>query len=64
MYFGEVMEDRIHKQEFTHPILLLLEYETILAYNKAPLSDRLYRKLRGELSEEWQQTKSYYKIVQ
>lgn len=43
-------------------ILLLLEYETTLAYNKSPLSDRVYLKLRDRLSQEWKELKTYYGI--
>jgi hypothetical protein len=43
-------------------ILLLLEYETTLAYNKSPLSDRAYFKLRDQLGKEWEELKAYYAI--
>jgi hypothetical protein len=43
-------------------ILLLLEYETTLAYNKSPLSDRIYLKLSDQLSKEWEELKAYYVI--
>lgn len=44
-------------------ILLLLEYETTLAYNKSPLSDRVYLKLSDNLSQEWEELKTYYAIL-
>ena len=43
-------------------ILMLLEYETTLAFNKSPLSDKIYRRLSDRLSKEWEELKSYYAI--
>lgn len=43
-------------------VLLFLDYETILAYNKAPLSDSVYRQLNKKLSEEWEDIKRRYDI--
>ena len=54
---GERKKDDLH-----YPILLLLDYETILAYNKAPLSDRIYNKINNKLSQEWEEIKQYYHI--
>jgi hypothetical protein len=45
-----------------HAILLLLEYETTLAYNKSPLSDRIYLRDHDRLTKEWEELKSYYGI--
>ena len=43
-------------------VLLFLDYETILAYNKAPLSDSVYNKLNQKLSKEWEDIKQRYEI--
>lgn len=52
-------------QEDVHdPILLVLEYETVLAYNRSHLSDRVYGRLKRALSTEWEDLKHYYRIVQ
>jgi hypothetical protein len=62
MFFMETMADTSKKAGLQYPIVLLLEYETTLAYNKAPTSDRLYMKIKDQLSEEWDELKKYYKI--
>lgn len=43
-------------------VLLFLDYETTLAYNKAPLSDSVYEKLNEKLTEEWEKIKKRYDI--
>lgn len=43
-------------------VLLFLDYETTLAYNKAPLSDTVYAKLNEKLSKEWEEIKKRYEI--
>lgn len=43
-------------------VLLFLDYETTLAYNKAPLSDSVYDKLHEKLSNEWDEIKKRYEI--
>ena len=43
-------------------MLLFLDYETTLAYNKAPLSDSVYEKLNEKLTEEWEKIKKRYDI--
>lgn len=45
-------------------VLLYLDYETTLAYNKAPLSDSFYEKLNEKLSKEWEVIKARYEISQ
>lgn len=43
-------------------VLLFLDYETTLAYNKAPLSDNVYNRLNEKLSKEWEDIKKRYDI--
>lgn len=64
VFFMESVERKSDQNEIYHPILLILEYETILAYNKSPLSDKVYEKLNKKLSNEWKELKEYYKIKQ
>ena len=45
-----------------HSILLLLDYETTLAFNKSPLSDSVYLELREKLTKEWNELKNYYDV--
>lgn len=45
-------------------VLLYVEYETILAYNKSPLSDTVYKKLNQKLTNEWEEIKERYEISQ
>lgn len=45
-------------------VLLYVEYETVLAYNKAPLSDKVYNKLNQKLTKEWEKIKERYEISQ
>lgn len=45
-------------------VLLYVEYETVLAYNKAPLSDKVYNKLNQKLTKEWEEIKERYEISQ
>ena len=62
LYFMGVAESKHKKDDLHYPILLLLDYESILAYNKAPLSDKVYKKINTKLSEEWEEIKQYYNI--
>lgn len=41
---------------------MVLEYESILAYNKSEISDTVYKKMNIELTEEWNDMKILYKI--
>ncbi|MBN1969539.1 MAG: hypothetical protein JW870_09250 [Candidatus Delongbacteria bacterium] len=56
-------KEKLSQNVLPHSILLILEYETILAYNKAPLSDRVYKKLSKQLTAKWEELKKYYEIV-
>jgi hypothetical protein len=64
MFFMEAMKERGERSKIHYPISLLLEYETTLAYNKAPTSDRIYAKIKDRLSEEWDELKDYYQVAQ
>ena len=44
------------------PFYFALNYETTLAYNKAPLSDEIFKKLDEKLSKEWEEIKKRYDI--
>lgn len=43
-------------------ILLYLDYETTLAYNKSPLSDKIYKKINEQLSSDWEDIKRRYEV--
>lgn len=43
-------------------VFLYLDYETTLAYNKAPLSDPIYERLNEDLSKKWEDIKVRYEI--
>ncbi|MBV9013686.1 MAG: hypothetical protein JO272_16885 [Pseudonocardiales bacterium] len=49
-------------KELQDGIILLLEYETTLAYNKSPLSDRVYEKLNEKMNADWEELKQHYAI--
>ena len=49
-------------QMLQEAVLLFLDYETILAYNKAPLSEAVYERLNEKLSKEWEELKDRYEI--
>lgn len=51
-----------YNQMLQEAVLLFLDYETTLAYNKAPLSDEVYEKLNEKLTEEWEEIKVRYDI--
>lgn len=50
-------------EDISKEIMLDLEYETILAYNKAPLSDKIYNEIRIKLTDEWERIKVKYGII-
>jgi hypothetical protein len=61
--FKSVFSDKVvNEQMLQNAILLLLEYETTKAYNKAPTSDRVFLKLDEKLSNEWEEIKERYEI--
>lgn len=51
------------KNDISDQIMLLLEYETLLAYNKAPSSNKIYKDIREDLTSEWEEIKKLYEIV-
>lgn len=61
-FWNEFSEKHEEMKTFQNAILFLLDYETTLAYNKAPLSNDIYNKLRVELTKEWEQIKKRYDI--
>lgn len=42
--------------------LFFINYETILVYNKAPLDDATYKKIRDKLNNDWEDLKKRYGI--
>jgi len=62
-FFMEIMNNKLNLDDLQHPTLLLLEYETTLAYNKSPLSNKVYKKLKEKLGTEWEELKRYYEII-
>ena len=62
LHFNDTIKSKSKRNDPQHPILLLLEYETTLAFNKAPLSDKVYRSLKTKLSAEWENIKKRYEI--
>jgi hypothetical protein len=62
IHFNNTINSKSKRNDPKHPILLLLEYETTLAFNKAPLSDKVYRNLNLKLSAEWEEVKKHYEI--
>lgn len=61
-HFNDTVKSKTKRNDPQHPILLLLEYETTLAFNTAPLSNKIYRKLNVKLSAEWEEIKKRYEI--
>lgn len=47
---------------YIYAIALVLDYETVLAYNKSSLSDKVYRNLNEKLSEKWEEIIKRYDI--
>ena len=62
-HFYNTMKSKPEREYAHYPILMLLEYETTLAFNKAPLSDRIYFALNPKLSKEWEDLKLRYEIA-
>lgn len=50
------------KEIIQEAFFMVLEYESILAYNKSEISDTVYKKMNIELTEEWNDMKILYKI--
>jgi len=61
--FKESFSKKIDEEQVLQDaVLLFLDYETTLAYNKAPLSDAVYEQLNEKLSKEWEEIKDRYEI--
>jgi len=60
--FTQLYEKPYLKNDIKDPIRLLMEYETILSYNKSELSDKVYEKLREQLTNKWLKMKKFYNI--
>lgn len=61
--FKELFSNKVdEKQILQNAVLFTLDYETTLAYNKAPLSDKVYVQLKDRLSKEWEEIKNRYEI--
>ena len=61
--FKESFSKKVDEEQVLQDaVLLFLDYETTLAYNKAPLSDAVYKQLNEKLSKEWEEIKDRYEI--
>lgn len=60
--FQQLFTQKLKYDDLGTPIFFALDYETVLAYNKSPLSDKLYKKLDPQLSQEWEELKRRYEI--
>jgi hypothetical protein len=60
--FTELEKWPYKRLEVANPLKLSLEYETLLAYNKSGLSDKIYEKKKVGLTKEWNKMKDFYNI--
>ena len=60
--FQQLFTQKLNPNDLGTPIFFALDYETVLAYNKSPLSDKIYKKLDPQLSKEWEELKKRYDI--
>lgn len=61
--FGNIFSDKKNAAEtLKFAVYMTLEYETSLAYNKAPNNDAVYKKLNKKLTQEWEEIKKRYDI--
>lgn len=49
--FQQLFSQKFKHDDLGMPIFLALDYETVLAFNKSPLSDKIYNQLNPKLSE-------------
>ena len=61
--FQQFFTSKMNRDDLGYPIYLVLDYETVLAYNKSSLSDDKFHKLDPILSKEWEDLKKRYEIV-
>lgn len=60
--FQQLFLHKLEPNDLGTPIFFMLDYETILAFNKSPLSDKKYKELDPQLSKEWEELKKRYEI--
>ena len=61
--FFDIFSSHRTKDEITQQaFLMVIEYETTLAYNKSNISDKIYNKINEQLTKEWEQIKTRYGI--
>ncbi|MPM98664.1 hypothetical protein SDC9_145852 [bioreactor metagenome] len=60
--FQQLFAHKLKPDDLGTPIFFMLDYETVLAFNKSPLSDKKYQKLNSQLSIEWEELKKRYEI--
>ena len=59
----ELFRNKVEKDTmFQEAVLIFLDYETTLAYNKAPLSDSVYKAENKRLTADWEEIKRRYEI--
>ena len=61
-FTGVVDSETDEQRTLADAILLILDYETTLAYNKAPFSDSVYENMKEKLTEDWEELKKRYEI--
>ena len=61
--FRNIFSDKKNATEkLKYAVYMTLEYETSLAYNKAPNNDAVYKRLNEKLTQEWEEIKERYDI--
>ena len=61
--FDSIFSDKKNTtRKLQYAVYMVLEYETSLAYNKAPNNDAVYKRLKGKLTQEWKGIKERYDI--
>jgi len=60
--FRFLFESKLGKNDLSYPIFFILDYETVLAYNKSPLSNKVFNRLNPKLTIEWEGIKKRYDI--
>lgn len=60
--FQQLFMHKLGSNDLGTPIFFMLDYETVLAFNKSPLSDKKYQRLDPQLSKEWEELKKRYEI--
>ena len=60
--FTDLEKMSYKRLDVANPLKLSLEYETLLAYNKSGLNDKIYEKKKVVLTAEWEEMKKFYNI--